>query len=598
MPDTPQSLHQKEPSIVVTDFDPLIGANLNGFIVKKVIAAGGMGLVYAAEHESVGRQVAVKVLKPEIANDTEWTKRFLVEARAIASLKHRNLIELVNFGKTADGRQYLMMEFLEGEALDAYMHRMGALIPSVALGFADQILNGLAEAHKKGVVHRDLKPSNIFLIREHNGEYLVKILDFGLARQEPVALMDIASALPKRDDGSSLLAGTPEYIAPEQAQGKTVDDKADLYSFGIVLYEMLAGQLPFQSNSVTALLQKHFYERPPPLSDVIGGLPEGVEAFVDSLLEKAPNERPTSADSARMTVQRLMKRLSTEATNVRILLPAKTQELGPESKAAQTSPEVNSAPSVFVDEGAAAGSSHGTDRDIRAALGSRRAPVVAGVLMAFLLAAGGIWFAISGKTAANVPIELSSPQTIEAKPVDVKPVDVKPIDVKSVDVKPVDVKPVDVKPVDVKPVDVKPVDVKPVDVKPVDVKPVDVKRLDAKPNEIKKTEVKKTDVAVDSKVAEVKASANPVDVVPIVIPKVEPATASCDPTPFWKQTLNKRLDAAVQQASEVLTGTEWEAYENREKALRAAVAKASTPETCQSANAEYLRMESLLRGKQ
>lgn len=307
------------PSVIIDGADPLLGLNLSGFIVSRLIASGGMGLVYLAEHETIGRRAAVKVLKPEVAGDTEWTRRFLTEARALASLKHRNLIEVLNFGKTPDGRQFLMMEFLEGESLDAHIKRVGALTPAVALGIADQVLNGLAEAHKKGIVHRDLKPSNVFLLREHNGELLIKVIDFGLARQEPIALVDAPLPLPVSKEGASLLAGTPEYIAPEQAQGLKVDGAADLYSLGVMLYEMLTGKLPFESPSVARLLQKHLSERPPALSLTLGSLVEGLEEFVDALLEKDPGKRPSSADVARVTVARLQRRLAAEATGLRPL---------------------------------------------------------------------------------------------------------------------------------------------------------------------------------------------------------------------------------------------------------------------------------------
>ncbi|MCC6336218.1 MAG: serine/threonine protein kinase [Myxococcales bacterium] len=305
------------PSVVV-DSDPLIGLNLGGFVVKKLLASGGMGLVYEALHEQIGRRAAVKVLKPEVAADQEWTRRFLTEAQALASLKNKNLIEVLNFGKTPDGREFLMMEFLEGEALDGYISRMGALTPAVALGLTEQILNALSEAHKKGVVHRDLKPSNVFLLREHSGELLVKVIDFGLARQEPVKLLDAALALPKAPDGASLLAGTPEYIAPEQAQGRKVDHAADLYSLGIMLFEMLSGSLPFAADSVTELLQQHLSAKPPKLSSQVNNLPEGFDELVDALLEKDPAKRPSSADAARVQVQRLLKRLAMDSTAVRV----------------------------------------------------------------------------------------------------------------------------------------------------------------------------------------------------------------------------------------------------------------------------------------
>ncbi|MEW6430493.1 MAG: protein kinase [Myxococcota bacterium] len=393
---------QEQPSVVVEDSDPLIGLNLGGFVVKKLLASGGMGLVYEALHEQIGRRAAVKVLKPEVAADQDWTRRFLTEAQALASLKNKNLIEVLNFGKTPDGREFLMMEFLEGEALDHYIARMGALAPAVALGIAEQILNALSEAHKKGVVHRDLKPSNVFLLREHSGELLVKVIDFGLARQEPVKLLDAALSLPKAPDGASLLAGTPEYIAPEQAQGLKVDHAADLYSLGIMLYEMLSGSLPFEADSVTALLQKHLSERPPRLSAQVNNLPEGIEELVEQLLEKEPSKRPSSADAARVLVQRLLKRLSMDSTAVRVdpkHLPTIKIEraVAPATTSRAPTESVSPAPQ-----------SPTTDLSLAKPRG-RRGGLYAGLVALVLLAVGG-GYALT-----------QSPEVVEAPPVVVTP---------------------------------------------------------------------------------------------------------------------------------------------------------------------------------
>ena len=399
------------PSVQVENADPLIGLELGGYTVVRLLAAGGMGLVYEALHPQIGRRAAVKVLKPEVAADAEWTKRFLSEARALGSLKHRNLIEVLNFGKTPDGREYLMMEFLDGEPLDAYITRMGALAPAAALGIADQILNGLAEAHKKGVVHRDLKPSNVYLQREHNGELLVKVLDFGLARQEPVALLDGAITLPKRNDGASLLAGTPEYIAPEQAQGRTVDGAADMYSLGVMLFEMLTGSLPFEAESVTDLLRKHLSERPPRLSTVMNNAPEGVEEFIESLLAKEPSQRPSSADAARVSVQRLLKRMSQDSTAVRSIA----------SLEAEADPK--RAPTMRIDR-----PQHTTDTALAAAgLAAREkkrslAPWIAAAALLLLLLLGFLLWP-KGETPAVVTPPV--PEVAVVKPADVAPVEVK-----------------------------------------------------------------------------------------------------------------------------------------------------------------------------
>lgn len=390
MPGTDPQLGAAAPSIQVEEMDPLIGAELGGFQVVRLIAAGGMGLVYEALHPAIGRRAAVKVLKPEVAADAEWTKRFLSEARALGAIKHRNLIEVLNFGKTLDGREFLMMEFLDGEPLDAYIRRMGSLAPMVALGIVDQILNGLAEAHKKGVVHRDLKPANVFLLREHNGELLVKVLDFGLARQDAISLLDPAVLHAKRDDGASLLAGTPEYIAPEQAQGKKVDHAADLYSLGVMLYEMLTGALPFEAESVTRLLQKHLSERPPRLSTVMSNAPEGLEELVESLLQKEPENRPSSADVARATVQRLLKKLSQDSTAVRMVRPAE--------------PDTKHLPTARLPRAEA-----GTDKALARAFPENRKRNVVIAALALLLLLLGVGIAFTGGDAPRPSPGLSEP---------------------------------------------------------------------------------------------------------------------------------------------------------------------------------------------
>ena len=313
-----------------------------------------------------------------------------------------------------------MMEFLDGEPLDAYIRRLGQLAPSVALGIADQILNGLAEAHKKGVVHRDLKPANVYLLREHNGELLVKVLDFGLARQDPIALIDGAINLPKRDDGASLLAGTPEYIAPEQAQGKKVEGSADLYSLGVMLFEMCSGRLPFESDTVITLLQMHVSSPPPRLSTVMNNLPEGLEDFVDSMLRKEPEQRPTSADAARVTVQRLLKRLAQDSTAVRMNPSA--ADLAPVDR--------KRAPTMKFDRDGEP-SAGGTDKALGEAFPEKtnRGPIAVLILLLLLLLAGGLALKFGGPKPEPVvlteepvvappePVKPPEPRIVEPEPV-------------------------------------------------------------------------------------------------------------------------------------------------------------------------------------
>ncbi|GMU61249.1 MAG: hypothetical protein AMXMBFR34_30120 [Myxococcaceae bacterium] len=273
-----------------------------------------MAQVYLAEHQTIGRKLAVKVLKADVAAQSEWGQRFIAEAQVVAALKHRNVVEVFDFGTLPDGRQFIMMEYVEGESLDAYVAKHAPLAPAIALDFADQILNALGEAHKKGIVHRDLKPGNVMLVREHNNETLLKVLDFGLARQGAVRF-NVAPG--QQSDKASLLAGTPAYVAPEQALGEVVDGRADLYALGVMLFEMLSGRLPFEAADDFSLVQMQVSAEAPPLDQLVSNLPDGVTRLVASLLAKKRDERPASADVARQAVHRIQKQLRADATAVR-----------------------------------------------------------------------------------------------------------------------------------------------------------------------------------------------------------------------------------------------------------------------------------------
>ncbi len=317
-----------ESSVIVGSVDPLIGTSIGAYVVKSLLGDGGMAMVFLAEHQAIGRKMAVKVLKAEVAAQGEWGQRFVAEAQVVAALKHRNIVEVFDFGQLPDGRQFLMMEYVEGESLAAYVEHHAPLIPAIALDFTDQILNALGEAHKKGIVHRDLKPGNVMLVREHNNEPLLKVLDFGLARQGALTF-DLEAG--SQDAKTSLLAGTPAYVAPEQALGEVVDGRADLYALGVMLFEMLTGRLPFDAKDDRDLVQMHVSTRAPTLDAMINGLPEGLSDFVASLLAKERDARPANADVARQATQRIIKRLRVDATAVRSM-PARAQEHAPTQK--------------------------------------------------------------------------------------------------------------------------------------------------------------------------------------------------------------------------------------------------------------------------
>ncbi len=287
--------------------DAVVGLELAGYLIMRALASGGMGVVYEGLHPLIDRRVAVKVLRPEVATVDDWASRFITEAKAISAIKHRNIVEIVNFGVIPDGRQYMMMEFLDGESLESLIQRESPTMVRDVLRIADEVLNGLEAAHSVGVVHRDLKPANVFLLAESTGERIVKLVDFGLARQCGELSADFASISGTRKAATSLLAGTPEYINPEQASGKPVGAQGDLYSLGVIMFEMLVGHRPFEANSTTELLRMHREDTAPRVSSYRTDLPDELDDFIARLLAKSPSSRPQSALAARTQVQRLLR---------------------------------------------------------------------------------------------------------------------------------------------------------------------------------------------------------------------------------------------------------------------------------------------------
>jgi serine/threonine protein kinase len=295
--------------------DALIGQQLGEYRIERYIAEGSMGVVYSAVHQVLKRRAAVKVVKPEHARGAEQEDRFLKEAEALSEIRHQGIIDIYSFGRLPDGRQYMVTEFLEGKTLEATLHASGRMEPERALPIVDEILDALSAAHKVGVVHRDLKPSNVFLAMQSNGQTIAKLVDFGLARK-----MGNAS-------GPGFFAGTPEYISPEGARGDEVTPASDLYSLGVMLFEMLTGGLPFPGTNVADFLRAHIATPAPRLSSwarVRGSL----DGFCASLLEKSPRNRPSSANAARRTVAQILHELSEDATDHSIKIsPEKLAEL-------------------------------------------------------------------------------------------------------------------------------------------------------------------------------------------------------------------------------------------------------------------------------
>ncbi|MDP1827787.1 MAG: serine/threonine-protein kinase [Archangium sp.] len=281
--------------------DPLIGVPVSGYRIERLIGEGGMALVYQARHEVIDRRFAIKVLRPEVAADELLAKNFLREAQTLSALRHPNIVDIVGFGPLPDGRQAMVMEFLEGQSLEQEMAK-GRLTFDRALLVADQALKALEAAHSVEVIHRDLKPANVFLAHGSGGVEVVKLLDFGLSRQQP-ARMGARGATPQQ--ARSMVAGTPEYVAPEQALGGAPDKSSDLYSFGVMLFEMLTGRLPFEPgplalDRVSELLLAHANQKAPSPEAVGAALPHEVSVLLRELLEKQGSARPADASVVRV----------------------------------------------------------------------------------------------------------------------------------------------------------------------------------------------------------------------------------------------------------------------------------------------------------
>jgi len=254
-----------------------------------------MGAVYLAEHPGIGRRVAIKVLKAELDHDPQLLTRFLNEARAANAIRHPNIIEVLDSGTTERGASYLVMELLEGESLSARIKRLSRLDERSAVEIAMQTASGLGAAHAKGIIHRDLKPDNLFVIPEESdaARERVKILDFGIAKLHAMA----GDSLKTR---TGTLMGTPVYMSPEQCLGtKEVDHRSDIYSLGIIIYEMLAGRPPFVSEGFGELLSMHLHESPGSLRELAPQVTAEVEFAVMRMLAKKPHERYQSMADVR-----------------------------------------------------------------------------------------------------------------------------------------------------------------------------------------------------------------------------------------------------------------------------------------------------------
>jgi eukaryotic-like serine/threonine-protein kinase len=262
----------------------VVGETIAGrYGLEEVVGHGGMSTVYKAHDTLLERNVALKILHQQYNEDEDFVERFKREARSVAQLQHPNIVTVIDRGEE-DGRQYIVFEYIDGENLKELVVRKGRLDVREALEIALEIARGLGFAHDHGLVHRDVKPQNVLL----NGDGGAKVTDFGIARS-----LDVDRGVTQ----TGTVLGTSNYIAPEQASGQPVDAHTDVYSLGIVLYEMLTGELPFPGENFVAVAMKHIQEPSPSVLDVRGDVPLRVAEIIDRALEKDPEQRFPTMDA-------------------------------------------------------------------------------------------------------------------------------------------------------------------------------------------------------------------------------------------------------------------------------------------------------------
>ena len=269
----------------------MIGEALGNYRVTAQIGSGTMGVVYRAEHVRIARTAALKVLIPELAQNASAVQRFFTEARATSLIRHPGIVDVFDCDIDAMGRAYIVMEHLDGETLADCLRRTDRIPEAAACAIARQVAEAIAAAHDRGIVHRDLKPENVFLVRDPaapDAPSSVKVLDFGIAK---LLAADASARLTMR----GMVLGTPEYMAPEQCGGADeIDERADIYALGCILFEMLCGEPPFLADTVQGLMVAHMFHPVASIGERIPGLPAWLSGLVTIMLAKRRDERPAS----------------------------------------------------------------------------------------------------------------------------------------------------------------------------------------------------------------------------------------------------------------------------------------------------------------
>lgn len=306
-----QTALQADPTIADDNsFDPLIGHTLDEkYQIEQRLGIGGMGTVYRARHLLIDRLVAVKVLNQRLFEDESARLRFQREAKAAGRLQHLNAVAVTDFGQTAEGYVYIVMELLEGRTLREILAKEAPLETARAVSMMLQAAAAVAAAHEAGVIHRDLKPANILVTQSADSPSVVKVLDFGIAK---VAAETLDEDEPNTLTQMGAMVGTPRYMSPEQCSGLELTPASDVYSLGVILYEMLTGMAPFSGQTPIAIAVKHASEYPRPPKEIVASIPDELENVVLHALEKDPQDRPANAAEFRHELLDLTTKLGLE----------------------------------------------------------------------------------------------------------------------------------------------------------------------------------------------------------------------------------------------------------------------------------------------
>ena len=326
----------------MSDVDPFVGKVIDGrYEIQQRVGEGGMGVVYKARQMSIDRVIALKMLNQQMQGDQQWVQRFYNEAKACSRLQHPNTIRMFDFGQTQDSRLFMTMEFLDGISLRQALEN-GPLAPQRVVKVLIQCCASLAEAHSIGIIHRDIKPDNVFLLNMAGSPDFVKLLDFSVAKLLEGDRMKTQAGV---------VFGTPQYMSPEQGRGSPLDARSDLYALGVLAFEMLTGNVPFNDDNPMTVIQMHLHGQIPPMPDAI---PYQVQLVVRRAMEKDPSRRYQSSGEMMQHCQQVFAELNSGGVSVgaggmpRTVLAPNPQQMQPQygQPQPQTQPQMQMQPQM------------------------------------------------------------------------------------------------------------------------------------------------------------------------------------------------------------------------------------------------------------